>query len=211
MSSTPLLDTPITPGIHSYAQKTPTTNSNIDKIFPRGGGDWRFRKKAGAWARLSLVIPLFHFGKFHHCRGGIKFSQGSKVNESLSKKYSKVVKTPILAKIFFQYLDYFPTFRVINWGRAGQAHSTPPFIPPSGVSTYPKVSLTLTGSCPSWIFFPLCKHLILKTFGIIYCLCALYELKLDTIQIWWYVDVEFPIKEKGWQGSRIWFPSIGWS
>ena len=40
--------------------------------------------------------------KFHDYGGGIKFLHGSKVHKSASRRYSKVVNTPNLVKIYCQ-------------------------------------------------------------------------------------------------------------
>ena len=94
-----LAKTYITPGKHSYAQKTLDTfkegppNSKmvkLHKLYQHGGG---IQGK-------SQIINKFHLGKVYDYGDRIKCLQSFKDHKSFSKRYSKVLKTPILTKIW---------------------------------------------------------------------------------------------------------------
>ena len=74
----------------------------------------KFTQVSGEAQEKGQRYPKFHFEKFHDYGGGIKFLHGSKVHKSVSRRYSKVVNTPILTKIYFENFYWFPCFRVIN-------------------------------------------------------------------------------------------------
>ena len=92
--------------------------------FPEWGWVSRLMKiRLTQSTKQSWQFPCFMLENFYDYRGGIKFSQGSKVNKCVSKRYSKVAKTPILAKNINIWTISQVSGLSIEGDRAGTQHS----------------------------------------------------------------------------------------